>query len=133
MSTADQTKRPAKFKILFKRFSGNPLALAGAFFFFFFFLMALIGPYVAPYSFEAQTISERLKPPSISHLCGTDQFGRDVFSRIIAGARSVFFLGGTGTIIAAFFGLILGLSSGYRGGSFDELAMRLCDIIISFP
>ncbi|MDR1677477.1 MAG: ABC transporter permease [Deltaproteobacteria bacterium] len=123
----------SKYKTLLKRFTSNRLALIGAVFFFFFLLMALIGSLVAPYPFDAQAISNRLQGPSLSHFCGTDQFGRDVFSRIIVGARSVFFLGGSGTVIAAFFGLMLGLASGYYGGLFDELAMRGCDIIMSFP
>jgi peptide/nickel transport system permease protein len=133
MSSEPAKSKTSKHKILFKRFSSNPLALAGAFFFLFFLLMALVGDRVAPYPFDAQAIADRLKPPSWDHFCGTDQFGRDVFSRIIVGARSVFFLGGSGTIIAAFFGLMLGLASGYFGGIFDELTMRCCDIIMSFP
>lgn len=133
MSSVSNPSRSAKYKTLFKRFTSNPLALVGAVFFFFFFLMALIGSHVAPYAFDAQVIADRLQGPSWAHWCGTDQFGRDVFSRIIVGARSVFFLGGSGTLIAAFFGLMLGLASGYYGGVFDEIAMRGCDIIMSFP
>jgi len=133
MSSASNPSRSSKYKTLFKRFVSNPLALVGAIFFFFFFLMALIGPQVAPYAFDAQAIADRLQGPSWAHWCGTDQYGRDVFSRIIVGARSVFFLGGTGTLIAAFFGLMLGLSSGYYGGIYDEIAMRACDIVMSFP
>ncbi|MDR0354360.1 MAG: ABC transporter permease [Deltaproteobacteria bacterium] len=133
MSSNPTSKRSPRAKILFKRFASNPLAIVGAFFFFFFFLMALIGSYAAPYPFAAQVIADRLQSPSWTHLCGTDQFGRDVFSRIIVGARSVFFLGGSGTILAAFFGLMLGLASGYYGGLFDELAMRACDVVMSFP
>ncbi len=125
--------RAAQLKILFRRFLSNPLSLVGAFFFFFFLLMAVIGPYVTPYAFDAQSIADRLQGPTWAHWCGTDQYGRDVFSRIIVGSRSVFFLGGTGTILAAFFGSILGLASGYYGGFFDEVVMRACDIVMSFP
>ncbi|MDR1110189.1 MAG: ABC transporter permease [Deltaproteobacteria bacterium] len=133
MSPASAPSRPSKYRTLLRRFSSNPLALVGAAFFLFFFLMAIIGSHVAPYAFDAQAIANRLQGPSWAHWCGTDQFGRDVFSRIIVGARSVFFLGGSGTVIAAFFGLMLGLASGYYGDLFDEIAMRGCDIIMSFP
>ena len=120
-------------KILWKRFAGSRLAVIGAVVFLFFFLMALIGPQVAPYPFDAQVISNRLQPPSWQNLCGTDQFGRDVFSRIIVGARTVFFLGGTGTVLAALLGTIIGLMSGYYGGIPDEIAMRICDVVMAFP
>lgn len=125
--------RIALYKTLFRRFASNPLSLAGGFFFFFFFLMALVGPYVTPYAFDAQVIADRLQSPNWAHWCGTDQFGRDVFSRIIAGSRSVFFLGGTGTVLAALFGSIMGLVTGYYGGLIDEAVMRVCDIVMAFP
>ncbi|MDR1296646.1 MAG: ABC transporter permease [Deltaproteobacteria bacterium] len=133
MSDSPPKLSASKKKILYRRFASNPLALFGAIFFLFFFLMALIGDKVAPYPFDAQAIADRLQGPSSEHFCGTDQFGRDVFSRIIVGTRSVFFLGGTGTMAAAFFGLILGLAAGYYGGLFDELAMRVCDGVMSLP
>jgi len=133
MTTPDSPPPGVGAKILWKRFASNRLAIAGAAVFLFFFLMALIGPQVAPYPFDAQTISNRYQPPSWQHLCGTDQFGRDVFSRIIVGARSVFFLGGTGTLLAAALGTIMGLLAGYYGGLLDEIAMRLCDIVMAFP
>jgi peptide/nickel transport system permease protein len=133
MTDASTPAPKLRFIILFKRFSHNPLAVVGGAFFLLFALMAVIGPLLAPYPFDAQSIADRLKPPSLAHLCGTDQFGRDVFSRIVVGSRSVFFLGGAGTVLAAVIGSILGLFSGYYGALLDEAVMRVCDIVMSFP
>lgn len=95
--------------------------------------MALVGPLVAPYDFAAQEVTERLQGPSIQHLMGTDNFGRDVFSRVLVGAREVFLLGGAGTLLAAIIGTSLGLLAGYVGRLWDETIMRLLDVLLAFP
>jgi len=115
------------------RLRRNPAALAGTVVFLFFLLMALVGPLVAPYSFEAQNIAQRLRPPDAAHLLGTDQYGRDIFSRILAGSRGIFLLSGTGTLLAAFIGVSLGLFSGFYGRLWDEVLMRILDVLLSFP
>ncbi len=99
----------------------------------FFLLMALIGPLVAPYSYTKQDLSNRLQPASPSHWLGTDQFGRDIFSRLLVGSRDVFTIAGSGTLVAVLLGLTLGLLAGYFGGLFDEITMRLMDILLSIP
>lgn len=95
--------------------------------------MAFVGPLVAPYGFESQDIAARLKPPGRAHFFGTDQYGRDIFSRILVGSRGIFLLGGTGTLLAAVIGTTIGLFSGYYGRMFDELLMRILDILLAFP
>jgi len=99
----------------------------------FFLLLAFIGPYLAPYHFAAQNLAEKLQPPSARHFFGTDQFGRDIFSRILVGSRGVFIVAGSGSALAVFLGSLLGLVSGYRGGIADEILMRLLDVILSIP
>jgi peptide/nickel transport system permease protein len=111
----------------------NPAALGGAVVFLFFLLMAVVGPAVAPYGFEAQNIAERLKPPGGGHPFGTDQYGRDIFSRVLAGSSSIFLLSGIGTLLAAFIGVSIGLLSGYYGRIWDEALMRILDVLLSFP
>ena len=119
-------------KIL-KKMRRYPTAVFGIIVVLFFLLMALIGPLVAPYNYAVQNIPERLQPPSIEHFFGTDQFGRDIFSRVIVGSRDVYVSAGSATALAVVLGLTLGLFSGYKGRVFDEIAMRLMDIVISIP
>jgi peptide/nickel transport system permease protein len=121
------------WRLYWRRLNRHPLALAGVAVFSFFLLMAFIGPWVAPYEFQAQDIVQRLKPPSWQHFCGTDQYGRDVFSRILVGSRGIFLLGGAGTLLAGLIGISLGLFSGYIGGLVDEILMRILDIFLAFP
>jgi peptide/nickel transport system permease protein len=115
------------------RLRRNPAALGGTLVFVFFLLMAVFGPLVAPYGFEAQNIAQRLQPPDVAHLLGTDQYGRDIFSRILVGSRDIFLLSGTGTLLAAFIGVSLGLFSGFYGRLWDEALMRILDVLLSFP
>jgi peptide/nickel transport system permease protein len=95
--------------------------------------MAIFGRLAAPYGYEAQDIPARLHAPDASHLFGTDQFGRDILSRVLAGSRSIFLLSGIGTILAALVGVTIGLVSGFYGRFWDEALMRLLDVLLSFP
>lgn len=110
-----------------------PTAMFGFIVVGFFLLMAIIGPLVAPYSYSAQNISEAMQAPSAAHLFGTDNFGRDIFSRILVGSRDVYLTAGSATAFAVVFGLVIGLFSGYSGGVIDEIIMRLMDVILSIP
>ena len=123
----------AFWRLYWCRLKPHPLPLIGIGVFAFFLLMAFIGPWVAPYEFQNQDIALRLKPPSWEHLCGTDQYGRDVFSRILVGSRGIFLLGGAGTLLAGLIGVSIGLFSGYAGGLLDEILMRILDIFLAFP
>ena len=98
-----------------------------------FLILAIIGPYITPYPFDELHFGTRLAPPSSDFWWGTDRYGRDIFSRVIAGARLTVFMAGAGTIIGVTIGLLIGLFSGYVGGWIDEILMRLTDIAMSFP
>ena len=98
-----------------------------------FILLALIGPWIAPYGVNEQIVADARQGPSATHWFGTDNLGRDVFSRILLGARAVIGLSGGGTLLAVSIGTILGLLSGYRGGWFDEILMRLLESLMSIP
>ena len=124
--------KSALFKAL-KRLRRYPTTLIGFTLVFLFLVIALFGPMTAPYAYTEQNLTNKLQPPSEEHLFGTDQFGRDVYSRILVGSRDVLSVAGSGTALAVFFGLLLGLISGYRGGLFDELIMRFMDVILSIP
>lgn len=116
-----------------RRFLRYPATLIGFSIVGFFLLMAIIGPWIAPYSYTEQDLSNRLQPASAEHWMGTDQFGRDIFSRILVGSRDVFVIAGSGTALAVLLGLSLGLLAGYAGGLLDEGAMRFVDILLSIP
>lgn len=109
------------------------LALTGIILVAFFGLIALIGPYIAPHGKTEQFSGERLKPPSREFLLGTDEFGRDVFSRLLYGARISFEVGFIVVGIAATFGVLMGIIAGYRGGWTDNIISLLSDIIFAFP
>jgi peptide/nickel transport system permease protein len=100
---------------------------------FIFLILALFGPLLAPYEENEQIASDARQPPSTAHWFGTDHLGRDVFSRVVLGAREVLTLAGSGTLLAVIIGTLLGLVSGYRGGLFDEVLMRLFDSLLSLP
>jgi peptide/nickel transport system permease protein len=125
--------KPSKLSASFRRLRRYPVTLFGFAIVLFFLIIALFGPLIAPYEFTEQNIAQRLQPPSEDHIFGTDQFGRDVFSRVLVGSRDVLSVAGSGTALAVIFGLLLGLFSGYRGGLFDEIVMRLMDVILSIP
>lgn len=130
---AAEPQRVSLWYTVFQRLRRNPPALAGSLIFCFFLLMAFIGPWVATHEFQAQDIASRLQGPSPQHFFGTDQYGRDIFSRIVTGSRGIFLLGGTGTILAGIVGITLGLIAGYLGGIWDEILMRILDIFLAFP
>jgi peptide/nickel transport system permease protein len=99
-------------------------------------LAALFAPWIAPFPGDASgdiNMKAKLLPPSTDHLMGTDQFGRDVFSRVLFGARKSLTIGIGIVAIAFTIGLPLGLIAGYYGGRVDEILMRICDGFLSFP
>lgn len=102
-------------------------------------LMAIFGPLITPYDPAAQSVVARLKPPawlpggSWAHIFGTDHLGRDVFSRVIAGARISLLAGVSVVLLAGAFGVLVGLVAGFRGGRTDSVLMRIVDIQVAFP
>jgi len=95
--------------------------------------VAIMGPILAPYNPLAPAPLDRLQSPSTAHLFGTDSLGRDIFSRIIYGARISIMIGLISVVIALAPGTLMGLLAGYFGGWIDSLIMRLMDILLAFP
>ena len=95
--------------------------------------LAVFAGQVAPYSPIDQAFSDQLKPPSFTHLFGTDEFGRDIFSRVIYGARIALIIGVLADGISAGLGIVLGVISGYFGGRVDAIIMRVVDVMLAFP
>jgi peptide/nickel transport system permease protein len=96
-------------------------------------ILAALAPWIAPYRFDEMSLLKRLKPPSMAHWFGTDEFGRDVLSRTLMGARLSLLMGIGATLISLVIGVPLGLLAGYRRGWFDETLMRAMDVLLSFP
>ena len=96
-------------------------------------LLALLAPWVAPYDPLLQNGDMRLAAPSLAHPFGTDNFGRDILSRVIWGARIDLQMALIGVIFPFLLGTCIGAISGYVGGRFDALCMRLIDIVLAFP
>lgn len=129
---ASRVRSPAYPQII-RRLRRYPATLIGFCIVGFFLLMTVIGPLVSPYGYAQQELQNRLQPPSAQHWFGTDQYGRDIFSRILVGSRDVFIIAGSGTLLAVLTGLTLGLLAGYFGAFLDEVVMRLMDVLLSIP
>ncbi|HEX5500332.1 MAG TPA: ABC transporter permease, partial [Thermomicrobiales bacterium] len=111
----------------------NGLALVGAALAVALIAIAVAAPLIAPYDPVALTPQNRLLPPSAAHWFGTDDGGRDVFSRVIYGARLSLLAAAVVLTVAIVVGTTIGLVAGYGGGAIDETLMRLTDMFLAFP
>ncbi len=125
--------QPGRMTTLRRFLRHNPLAVIGSVIFALWVFLSLFAPAVAPYAPLAQDIVNRLQPPTADHWFGTDQLGRDVFSRVLYGGRLSLPAGISVVIVAGVIGTILGALAGYIGGWFDELTMRLTEVFMAFP
>jgi peptide/nickel transport system permease protein len=107
--------------------------IAGGVIVLFWVLAAILAPLITPYDPNAQDIAVALQPASAAHWLGTDNFGRDMLTRIIWSARIDLLMGGLGVLFPFIIGTVIGALSGYMGGIVDTLLMRLLDVTISFP
>jgi len=117
----------------FFKFKKNYIALAGLLIIIFYLLISIIGIFWTPYDPTEMNYNEILQPPSIKHPLGTDEFGRDILSRIMWGSRISILISFTATLIASLLGVTLGVISGFWGGKLDNFLMRIVDILFSFP
>jgi peptide/nickel transport system permease protein len=107
--------------------------MVGAVIFVLILLAALLSEWLAPYSPTKIAFSQKLQPPSLDHLMGTDKFGRDIFSRVLHGAQTSLAVGALVTLGAILIGTPIGLVSGYFGGKVDTALMRISDVFLAFP
>jgi len=126
---------PARSRLhdLWRRLRRHKLAIFGLFLFIGLVLIAAFAPWLVPYDPNEQNFPESLQPPSARHLMGTDEFGRDILSRIIFGARMSLQVGVISVGIALSCGVVLGSTAGYAGGWMDNVIMRVMDIMLAFP
>jgi peptide/nickel transport system permease protein len=114
------------------KFRRNKPALTGLIILGIFFLIALLANFISPYN-PAAIIENSTQPPSLQHWFGTDEIGRDIFSRIIFGARVSLSVGFVAVVIAVVVGTIVGAVAGYFGGWVDGSLMRFVDVMLAFP
>jgi peptide/nickel transport system permease protein len=120
-------------RVIVKRFSKNRLAVIGAVTVLLLITVSLFAPFIAPYDPTAINVHDVLSPPSETHLLGTDELGRDVFSRIIWGSRVSLKVGFVAVGIAIIIGIVIGAIAGFYGGKIDAILMRFVDIMLAFP
>lgn len=111
----------------------QPLGAAGAFVVIIMGLSAIFAGLISPYNPVANDLASMLQPPDVSHWMGTDEFGRDILTRVMYGARTALTIGLTAAFLGATGGLILGVASAYFGGIFDLVSQRIVDVFMAFP
>lgn len=114
-------------------FRGHPLGLLGLAIVLLLVFAAAAAPLVTHFDPLAQDMTRRLAPPSATYWFGTDEFGRDVYSRLVYGARTTIYVAVLAAVLVAPLGLFVGTCAGYLGGWVDEMLMRITDIFLSFP
>lgn len=128
-----RTRGAGMGRMLIQELSHNWLAAASALFLVFIVAIAIAAPLLTDYAPEQQSLKARLKPPTTAHYMGTDDLGRDTFTRLLYGARYSLFIAVTGTAGAVALGTLLGLLAGFAGGWIDEAIMRVIDVTFAFP
>jgi peptide/nickel transport system permease protein len=116
-----------------RAFNTNKTSWLGLILFLLVVSAAVLAPFISPYDPLDQDLLLRLKPPSLQHLLGTDNFGRDTLSRLLFGARISLIIGLTSTITAMVCGTFIGMAAGWYGGRADAIVMQLMDILLAFP
>ncbi|MGE7622355.1 ABC transporter permease [Viridibacillus sp. NPDC096237] len=127
----DQSVGP--WKEAWRSFKKSKAALVGAVIVLFFILLAIFGPLFVPEGINDQVLKNRLQPPSADHWFGTDDFGRDIFSRVVHGARISLWVGFFSVIGSVVVGSMLGIIAGYYGRWIDTIISRIFDIMLAFP
>jgi peptide/nickel transport system permease protein len=133
-TAAEASESPRSWRACIIRFCRRePLGTVGLVLVLVMALAGLSAEWIAPYSPTSNDFAVMTEPPSWAHLMGTDQFGRDLFSRIIFGARTALIVGFSCAMIGGITGLVLGVGSAYFGGRLDLLLQRVFDVVMAFP
>jgi oligopeptide transport system permease protein len=133
-STTEQLESGTSLgKDAFRRLTKNKLALFGFTFLIIVSIIAVLTPWIAPYSYKAQDLGLGASPPSAEHWLGTDYFGRDLLTRIMYGGRVSLAVGLAATGVSLLIGVLYGATAGYLGGRVDMLMMRFVDIMYALP
>lgn len=126
-------KKQSELARVLHQMSKNKLAMAGLFIFLFELLLVILAPVIIPYDYAAMDMTAIQQGPSMKHLFGTDELGRDIFSRILYGGRYSITMGLLSVTISTSVGMMIGAIAGYFGGQVDNIIMRVLDVIQSLP
>lgn len=129
----DSLRKQSQVKEVMKRLFRDRLAVVGMVIFAIYVLIAIFAPILTPYNYAEFSLVEKNQGMSWAHICGTDQYGRDIFSRLLYGTRYSLLLGLGAVVIGLTLGIILGCAAGYFGGWVETLIMRGCDVVQSIP
>ncbi|WP_080663615.1 ABC transporter permease [Bradyrhizobium elkanii] len=132
-SVGQETRRNPALQFLGRLFREKPFGAAAGIIFLLFVFAGLFADVLAPYGFNEINPIQRLKPPSWAHLFGTDNLGRDLFSRCLYGARLSVIIGFSAAFLATVISVLIGALTGYLGGRFDLITQRCVDAYMSFP
>jgi peptide/nickel transport system permease protein len=120
-------------RMIGRRLFRERLAFISLIYLVFLVLLSIIAPYIVPFNPEAQDLTQIMMSPNGTHWFGTDELGRDIFTRLLLGAQAAIQAGLIAILIPLFVGVPLGIISGYLGGIVDDVFMRIVDAILSFP
>lgn len=126
-------KKHSEFMRILKQLSYNRLAMFGAVVFVAELIIVILAPILAPYGYAEMDMTAISQGPSLVHLCGTDDLGRDIFSRLLYGGRYSITMGIFSIGISMTIGVVIGSVAGYFGGQVDNIIMRILDVIQSLP
>jgi peptide/nickel transport system permease protein len=130
---SEQERSASLLKIFLRQYTQNRLALVAAVILAILFLAAIMGPWLTRFDPDEIHLNEIYQPPSLKHPFGTDMNGRDVFARVLYGARISMSVGFISSGLAGIIGVLVGALAGFFGGKIDSLLMRLVDLILSIP
>jgi glutathione transport system permease protein len=133
MALDQNVEKSSPVKEFWRKFKKQRLALVAGVFILILVIIAIIGPAITPYSSDEPDYANVLQGPSLEHLAGTDNYGRDIFSRILEGTRISLSVGTISVLLGALIGTILGLISAFYGKWVDSIIMRICDVLFAFP
>jgi len=129
----EERKKQSQWKDIWRRFRKNRAAMAGLIVMCVLILTAIFADFIAPEELDAQDLNRTFLTPSLKHIMGTDNLGRDMFARVIYGTRTSLRIGFTAVSVALTIGVLIGSIAGYYGGKLDNILMRIIDILMATP
>lgn len=133
VNTRKKPRKSSEFVRVMKQLSRNKMAVVGLIILLVEIVLAILAPYIAPYDYTQMDIMNMFATPSKAHLFGCDDLGRDIFSRILIGARYSLSCGILATLIGVVIGMAIGAVAGFFGGKVDNIVMRILDVIQAIP